>query len=219
MIEVLVGGMVAGYGIAIPVGAIALLIVGVGMRCGFACGFSAGAGAATADLAYALVAALAGAAVATRLAPWSASIRGVSALALAAMAGWGLWRIGRSPSGSELGLRPARTDLLGTYGRFLGLTIINPLTVVYFTALVLGSGLGREAGFGPTFAFAAGAFVASLSWQTLLAAVGAFGRRGLSARARSMGLVVGNLVILSLALRLGLGSMVVETWGNMGGWM
>jgi threonine/homoserine/homoserine lactone efflux protein len=49
-------GMIAGYGIAIPVGAIAVLIVQVGIRCGFRCAASAGAGAATADLLYALLA-------------------------------------------------------------------------------------------------------------------------------------------------------------------
>lgn len=38
-------GVVAGLGIAIPVGAIAVLIVQVEIRCGFWCGTSAGAGA------------------------------------------------------------------------------------------------------------------------------------------------------------------------------
>lgn len=38
-------GLVAGFGIAIPVGAIAVLIVQVGTRCGFRCAASAGAGA------------------------------------------------------------------------------------------------------------------------------------------------------------------------------
>jgi len=32
-------GLIAGYGIAIPVGAIAILIVEMGLRCGFRIGF------------------------------------------------------------------------------------------------------------------------------------------------------------------------------------
>lgn len=197
----LFNGVAAGYGIAIPVGAIALLIVGTSMRCGFACGFSAGAGAATADLAYALVAALAGAAVAAQLAPWTGAIRAASAGVLALIAGWGLWNVPRRGGEPVRGTGATRSDLAGTYARFLALTIINPLTVVYFTALVLGSGV-VAGGVAHTVAFAVGAFAASLSWQTLLAALGAFGRRGLSPRIRVVAMVAGNLVVLGLALNL-----------------
>lgn len=200
MTEALLRGAAAGYGIAIPVGAVALLIVGTGIRCGFACGLSAGAGAATADLAYALVATAAGAAVAARLAPWEGAIRAGSALVLALIAGWGLWGISRRGSTTIGPSTATAADLMGTYVRFLGLTLVNPLTVVYFTALVLGAGIAGGAGY--TTAFAIGAFTASLSWQTLLAALGAFGRRGLSPGVRRAALLVGNLVILGLAFDL-----------------
>ena len=54
-------GAIAGYGIAIPVGAISILIVNTSLRCGFGVGFMAGAGAATVDLLYASLAMLAAA--------------------------------------------------------------------------------------------------------------------------------------------------------------
>jgi hypothetical protein len=44
--EAFITGVVAGYGIAIPVGAIAILIVEVGLKHGFRPAFFAGAGAA-----------------------------------------------------------------------------------------------------------------------------------------------------------------------------
>lgn len=201
MSSALMSGVAAGYGIAIPVGAIALLIVGTSIRCGFACGFSAGAGAATADLVYALVAAGAGAAVATQLAPWAGPIRTASAGVLALIAGWGLGRVRRIRPDDAGPHDPARPELVATYGRFAALTLINPLTVVYFTALVLGRGPAVE-GVAHIAAFALGAFAASLSWQTLLAASGALGRRGLSPRARVVAVVVGNLIVLGLALDL-----------------
>ena len=56
-------GLAAGYGIAIPVGAVAILIVNTALSGGFRLGFMAGAGAATADLLYAGVAVLAGVAL------------------------------------------------------------------------------------------------------------------------------------------------------------
>ncbi|HEX7099242.1 MAG TPA: LysE family transporter [Acidimicrobiia bacterium] len=204
--EAFIDGVVAGYGIAIPVGAVAILIVGAAMRGGFGYGFSAGAGAATADLLYALVAALAGAVVADWLEPWSRPIRLVSATVLVAIAVWGLLGIRRRATGSPPTLEVTRSDLVSAYARFVGITIINPLTVVYFTTLVLGSGLGRDRGVVALVLFAAGAFLASLSWQTLLAAIGAFGRRGLSPKAQVVTLVIGNVVILVLALRIAVGA-------------
>jgi threonine/homoserine/homoserine lactone efflux protein len=53
-------GVAAGLGIAIPVGAIAILIVETGLRRGFRLGAAAGAGAATVDGIYVLVAAAEG---------------------------------------------------------------------------------------------------------------------------------------------------------------
>jgi arginine exporter protein ArgO len=195
-------GTLAGYGIAIPVGAIAILIVGTGMRCGFACAAAAGAGAASADLIYAVVAATAGTFTARLLEPWSTPIQLVSAAALAGLALWGLvgWRRNSLEPGSIVAV--TRGEMAATYGRFLGLTIINPLTVIYFTSMVLGNAIGRPVGLDGAAFFAIGAFLASLSWQLLLAGVGAFGRSGLPPVARTATLVVGNLLILGLAIRM-----------------
>ena len=88
-------GAVAGYGIAIPVGAIAVLIVEVGIRCGFRCAFFAGAGAATADFVYAGLAVAGGAALAGAVESVEQPLRTVSAVVLAAIAVVGLRGIGR----------------------------------------------------------------------------------------------------------------------------
>ena len=64
-------GVAAGYGIAIPVGAIAVLIIEMALRRGFRLGFMAGAGAAAADFLYAALAAVAGGTLAAALAPFA----------------------------------------------------------------------------------------------------------------------------------------------------
>lgn len=200
MLEALLSGALAGYGIAIPVGAIAVLIVGTAIRCGFWCGASAGAGAATADFLYASLAVLAGAATARLLEPYAAPIRVVSGSLLLAIAASGLWSVRKSPAATvEAGVRK---ELAATYARFVGLTIVNPLTVIYFTTLVVGSGLGSGLTPAQGAAFAAAAFVASLSWQTVLAAVGALARHRLSARFRVYSVVGGNLIVAALAVRV-----------------
>jgi threonine/homoserine/homoserine lactone efflux protein len=194
-------GVLAGYGIAIPVGAIAVLIVSAGMRCGFPTGFMAGAGAATADLIYALLATIAGAAISRALAPIALPLRVLGGLLLVFLAVWGLrqgW-VGRTAEeGSVAPCRPGKT-----YLQFLGLTIINPLTVIYFTALVLGRDAAAASyTAGEQLLFVAGAGLASLSWQTALAVSGAAAHASVSGRFRRNAIAFGNLVVLILGLRI-----------------
>jgi arginine exporter protein ArgO len=191
-------GVLAGYGIAIPVGAIAVLIVQVGIRCGFRCAASAGAGAATADLAYSVLAVTGGVALADVVGGVSEPFRWASAVALAAMAGFGLYSARRDPVPEPVDTR-IRTEYVRTYLKFLGLTIINPMTVVYFVAVVLGLGLADDFSASQAALFVTGAFLASLSWQTLLAGVGALAGSRLPRRFQIGAVVVGNLVVIAMA--------------------
>jgi hypothetical protein len=93
--------------------------------------------------------------------------------------------------------------LARTYAGFLGITIINPMTVAYFAALVLGLP-AVQGGLADRLAFAVAAFLASASWQLLLAAAGALLHRHASPGARRWTTVAGNLVILAFAARIAL---------------
>jgi len=64
MLDALISGLLAGYGVAIPVGAIGVLIIGLSARTSLRTGAAAALGVATADGVYATVAVLGGAAVA-----------------------------------------------------------------------------------------------------------------------------------------------------------
>ena len=200
MLEAVLSGALAGYGIAIPVGAIAVLIVGVGISRGFPAAASAGAGAATADLLYATVAVVAGSATASLLEGNSRPIRYVSAGVLLIIAVAGLAKARRRPEVASTAA--PRGDLGSTYLRFVGLTIINPLTVIYFTTVVVGSGLGTGLSPAEGLAFVLSASLASLSWQLLLAGVGSVARHRLTVRFRLYSAVAGNLVIAGFALRI-----------------
>jgi threonine/homoserine/homoserine lactone efflux protein len=184
-------GVVAGYGIAIPVGAIAILIMEVGIRRGFRPAFFAGAGAATADLLYA---SLAGTAESV-----GAPLRTVSGLVLAVIALIGLRRALAS-TGPPPAQHHRGADLARTYGRFVGLTVINPTTVVYFAAVIIGLGVAEGMTAGDGALFVVGAFLASLSWQTLVAAAGALAGRRLRPAWRTGVSVVGNLLILGFGV-------------------
>lgn len=166
------------------------------MRRGFRQATAAGAGAATADLLYAALAVVAGSAMAAILAPiqlW------LGLPAVAALLGIGIRGVRRS-------LRPSRVAPVqpaaatgGTWLRFLGLTILNPATIIYFAALILGLGTFGT-GPGEKVAFVAGAFLAALSWQTFLAGVGAVGHRRLLPRVQEAFSLLGSLTIIAMAL-------------------
>ncbi|MGA2640764.1 MAG: LysE family transporter [Spirochaetia bacterium] len=200
----LLDGMIAGYGIAVPVGAVSILIFTTGMASGFRSGFAAGAGAATADLVYAAAASAAGSALAMLLQPAARYLRVAGGVALLLLAGYGivqgLRRRRRDPR--EGASSPGPAAPFATYIQLLGITLVNPLTVVYFAALILG----RESG-GRTFlvdrlAFIIGAAAASLSWQTLLAGLGSLLHGRLPDRFRVAAVVAGNLIVAALGARI-----------------
>jgi threonine/homoserine/homoserine lactone efflux protein len=199
LIEALGAGVIAGYAIAIPVGAIAVLIIDVALRRGFRAGFAAGSGAAGADLIYAGLATVAGAAVAPAIAPLEVPLGIASGLALVGMGQLGLWRQWRRlPASAASGTIPSADVAHGawrTYRVFLGLTLLNPATLVYFACLTLGGTAGGPSVPGHVL-FVIGAAASSWSWQSLLAAFGALAGRRLSPSAQAWASIVGHLIVV-----------------------
>jgi arginine exporter protein ArgO len=195
----LVAGAIAGYGIAIPVGPVAVLIIELGVRRGLRLAASAGLGAATADGLYALLAVLAGARIAELLGPVTPALQVVAAVVLFAIAIRGVYRaldharIG-IPGNAELPSQPARM-----YFRFLAITLLNPTTILYFAALILGR---PQLGETPAerAAFIAGAALASTSWQLLLAFLGALAHQRLPWKAQLGISLLGNAVVAGFAI-------------------
>ncbi|MEV6707292.1 LysE family transporter [Micromonospora wenchangensis] len=276
MTAAFLAGLVAGYGVAVPVGAIAVLILGLSARTSLRVGAAAALGVATADGLYAAVAVLGGAAVAAVVAPVAGPLRVVAAVVLLALAvhgGWRTWR-SRPPSGGSGsggpgsggpgsgglgsggpgsggpgsgGLEPGRPEPGGpgsgdretgqpdrggpgpgpgrsesgrprpggsepgrgmdTPGRafagVLALTLLNPATVVYFAALVLGRADVARAAPAAAALFVLGAFVASASWQMLIAGSGTLVGRVLAGpRGRLVTGLLSSLIIAALAVAM-----------------
>lgn len=196
-------GVLAGYGIAIPVGAIAVLIIEVALRRGFGLGFTAGAAAASVDFLYAAIAVVAGIALASALAPFATLLRVLSAFVLMALGCFGIWRTWKLKDHNISHQSTADSDsYIRTYGQFFGLTLLNPLTIVYFAALVLGRDPEVTLSTADRLAFVIGAGLASLSWQTILAGAGATARRYLSPRFRLYASIFGNIVVFALGVRI-----------------
>jgi arginine exporter protein ArgO len=204
LVTALVFGAGAGLAVAVPLGPVGVLIVDTGVRNGFPSAFFAGLGTATVDGAYAIVAALFGAAVASWLAPAESMLRIGGACVLAVIALVGLWSL-RRRSATTGAAPPDAPPRAHTFARFAALTALNPLTAVTFAALMLGLPAIASLSVGVRVAFIAGTFAASLTWQTMLAGGGALLRHRLAPSGRFWTGLVGQLIVLGCAVRLATG--------------
>ena len=208
MTAVLVAGLLAGYGIAMPVGAIGAYLVALTARTSLRTGAFAALGVATADGVYSLIAVCGGAVVAPALRPVTLPLRRGSAVVLIVLAVYGAVTAIRRYRARQDDTAPDRaaSGAARAYLAMWGMTMLNPLTVVYFTALVLG----RQATAAPGGAGVAGQAVfvlavcaASASWQLVLAGSGAFlGRVLTGRRGRLVTGLVSSALIGSLAVHL-----------------
>lgn len=201
----LVAGLLAGYGIAMPVGPVGTYLVALSARTSLRVGVCAALGVASADGFYALVAAVAGSALAPLLEPIVVPLRWVSVVVL----------VGLAVSGAVNGVRRYRAQRLAgispdvpvgavkAYLGMLGMTLLSPMTVVYFAALVLGSSGSIDPGIIERGVFVVAAFVASSSWQLLLAGGGALLGRALTGHLGRLLTAVGSSVVI-LVLAVGL---------------
>jgi threonine/homoserine/homoserine lactone efflux protein len=204
---VLAAGLVAGFGVAMPMGPVAVYLVTLTAHTSVRVGTAAALGIATVDAGYALIATVAGSAVVRVLRPVLPVLHWTAAAILLALGVWMALGALTDRVGSASAIVAQRMSAARAYVQLSALTLVNPSTVVYFAALVVG--LRPLSGYAPAFVsgvvFVAAVFVASASWQLLLTGGGVLVGRRLVSRSgqRYTGLVSG-LVILALAARVAL---------------
>jgi threonine/homoserine/homoserine lactone efflux protein len=194
----LLAGISAGLAVAVPLGPIGVMIVDTGIRDGGRSAFAAGLGTATVDGLYAATAALFGAAVGAWLAPAQDALRLIAAAVLVGVGVYGLLRLRRDQAARVAAQAPAHR----LFARFVALTAVNPATAVTFAALMIGLPAVADGSAGDRILFVAGAFAASLAWQSLLAGSGALLGHRLPPSGRRWTSLLGNVIILALAVKL-----------------
>ena len=193
-------GLIAGAAVALPLGAIGVLLVQEAITAGWRTAAAGAFGVGLVDLFYASVAVLAGASVSRALAGYEGTIHLVGAVLLTAVAIKGLIGVWRAVH--EADRPPAVRSLppLRVTARFVALTAANPLTAIYFVALAAGS--PAVVGDSQRAAAFLAVFVASLTWQLLLVTMGSLAGGRIGARARMATGLIGYLVVLGFAVRL-----------------
>ena len=193
LLALALAGFAAGFAIAMPVGAIAVLILREGMVRGVRTGLAAGAGCATVDFVYCALAVVLGATVADAVESLLPTLALVSGLVIIGIGVYQLAAVHRKRAAEATEV--VAGSRLAVYGRFVALTALNPATIVYFLALSAVITAVTTSAAGPVvFVLCTG--LASLTWQSGLAIVGGLvGARVTERTVRTLGLVAACAII------------------------
>lgn len=165
-INYFIKGIIIGFSIAAPVGPIGILTIDRSLRYGPSAGLATGLGAAAADAVYGCVAGFGLTFISGFLLAWNTPILGIGSLFLCWL-GLGFLRNPQSASprtGSRFTTYPS-----AFFSAFF-LTLTNPMTIMAFTAIFAGLGLGMA---GENYLAAgmlvSGVFSGSALWWFILA--------------------------------------------------
>ena len=163
-------GAVLGFSIAAPVGPIGLLCINRTLSHGMRNGLVSGLGAATADGFYGMVAAGGLTSLSSMLIRSQVLFRlfgGAFLLYLGAKT-----FLSRSTPARNGENRPQPGDFFRAYSSTFALTITNPVTIISFTAIFAGLGIGSSGGsMIGAMMMVAGVFCGSSAWWTILSGV------------------------------------------------
>ncbi len=157
-------GLILGFSIAAPVGPIGILCIRRTLTQGMSIGLISGLGAATADAVYGSIAAFSLTAVSDVLINLRLYIQTLGSLCLLYL-GWKTFRtIPSANSETNTG-----GNILHAYASTFLLTITNPMTILSFTAVFAGLGVGAaQRDYRSTLSVVVGVFTGSMLWWLLL---------------------------------------------------
>lgn len=196
-------GAVMGFSIAAPVGPIGVLCIRRTISHGMLNGLVSGLGAATADGCYGIIAAAGLTTLSSLLVDNQVLLRVAGGAFLLYL---GIKTLFSKPSITASGDdRPQPGQLVKAYSSIFALTITNPMTIISFTAIFAGLGIGSSAGsIGGAVIMVAGVFSGSAAWWLILS--GSFGlvrrkvNRGMMLWVnRVSGVVISTFGVLAIA--------------------
>ncbi|GAB4391523.1 MAG: LysE family transporter [Gammaproteobacteria bacterium] len=164
MFKTIIEAMIIGFFVALPVGPVGVLCINRAMTLGFKPAFIVGLGAATADAIYGLVAVLGVTTISVLLSREESYIKLIGGLLLCLL---GI-KIILENRNQNLPLKKVINNTT-SYFTTLGLTLMNPATIIAFTAVFAALGLGSEhKDLGISAVIVASVFTGSLLWWLML---------------------------------------------------
>jgi len=203
-VEIFGAGFIAGLALAIPLGPMAILLIGTTLRSGRGVGSFGALAMATVDACYAAIVFAFGNLVITALSEWVFPLRILGSAILVVIA-VKIWLDSRKPLEPDASRQSSLThSRVLTFAKFFGLTIINPATAFYFVGITpsvssLNSSQGLAVGF---LVFAGGVFFGSLIWQLTLVQMGSLTAKFTDRKVQNQIQKFGAILILLLAAGL-----------------
>ena len=195
-----VRGLLIGFAIAAPVGAIGLLCIRRTLAHGRVIGLATGLGAASADALYGAVAAFGLTAVTAFMVEQAAWLRITGGLILLWL-GWRTYRAEPTEPTAE-----DTTSVWRAYASTFALTLTNPSTIISFAAVFAGLGLTStsDGGWASAVWLVLGVFCGSAAWWLLLSGVVGMMRERVGMRTmlwvnRVSGAIIAGLGVVALA--------------------
>lgn len=164
-IAMILQGMMVGFSIAAPVGAIGLLCIQNTIAHGMVYGLACGLGAATADMMYGILVAVGMQKFAQALIAIQLPMSVLGGLFLCYL---GLQKIWEKPTMQTASI--SSLALLAAYSSTFFLTLTNPATILDFMALFVGLQI-NVANYEQAFSFVGGVFAGSAAWWLFLSTV------------------------------------------------
>jgi len=202
-VELLIGGIIVGLMIAMPVGPVNILCIRRTIGAGWRSGVISGLGAAAADMLYGGIAGFSITLVIQFLVREQFWIRFLGGILLV---GIGIWYFFKRPAPLDAHLQ----DRAGAYSdirsAFL-LTLTNPTTVLSFLALLAALGIGAQRRWLTVF-LVGGIFCGSMAWWIVLSVIvnhfrDRFNDRLLLLMNRLAGLAIGGFGVAAFVFRRG----------------
>ena len=200
-IELLIGGIIVGLMIAMPVGPVNVLCIHRTIEAGWKSGVISGLGAAAADMLYGGIAGFSITLVIQFLVREQFWIRFFGGILLV---GIGIWYYFKQPTPLNARIQDRASAYSDIRSTFL-LTLTNPTTVLSFLALLAALGMGAQRLWWLTVFLVGGIFCGSMLWWVVLSSIvnlirDHFNDRVLLWMNRFAGLLIGGFGILAVVL-------------------
>lgn len=201
-VELLIGGIIVGLMIAMPVGPVNILCIRRTIGAGWRSGVISGLGAAAADMLYGGIAGFSITLVIQFLVREQFWIRFFGGILLV---GIGIWYFFKRPAPLDAHIQDRASAYSDIRSAFL-LTLTNPTTVLSFLALLAALGMGDPRHWWLTVFLVVGIFCGSMAWWIVLSVIvnhfrDRFNDRLLRLMNRFAGLAIGGFGIVAFVLR------------------